>query len=182
MNIFYLHENPQICAQMHIDKHCVKMIIEYAQLMSSAHRMLDGLEYEGSTKAGRKIKRYLMPNIEKEQTLYKVSHINHPSAVWARESKENYYWLYQMWCCLCDEYTFRYGKIHLTDKKLRRALKSYPENISDTPFTQPPQAMPDDVKVVNDSIQAYRNYYINYKKGFASWKVREVPIWFQAAQ
>ena len=76
MNVFYLHEDPKVCAEMHIDKHCVKMIIEYAQLMSTAHRVLDGLEYEGRTKNGRKIKRYLYPEIEKEQTLYKVCHIN----------------------------------------------------------------------------------------------------------
>ena len=47
MNIFYLHKDPEISAKMHCDKHVVKMIIEYAQLMSTAHRILDGDEYEG---------------------------------------------------------------------------------------------------------------------------------------
>ena len=42
MNIFYLHPNPQTAARMHCDKHCVKMILEYAQLLSTAHRDLDG--------------------------------------------------------------------------------------------------------------------------------------------
>ena len=68
MNVFYLHEDPKTCAEMHIDKHCVKMIIEYAQLMSTAHRVLDGLEYEGRTKNGRKIKRFLATDIAREQT------------------------------------------------------------------------------------------------------------------
>jgi len=45
MNIFYLDRDPRICAEMHLDKHVVKMIIEYAQLMSTAHRVLDGDEY-----------------------------------------------------------------------------------------------------------------------------------------
>ena len=67
MNIFYLHKDPKTCAEMHIDKHCVKMIIEYAQLMSTAHRMLDGLEYEGRTKTGRRVKRWLCEDIAKEQ-------------------------------------------------------------------------------------------------------------------
>ena len=40
MNIFYLHEDPIQNAKWHIDKHIVKMPIEYAQLMSTAHRML----------------------------------------------------------------------------------------------------------------------------------------------
>ena len=42
MNIFYLHNDPEISAKMHCDKHVVKMIIEYAQMLSTAHRMLDG--------------------------------------------------------------------------------------------------------------------------------------------
>ena len=46
MNIFYLHKDPKICAEQHLDKHVVKMLIEYAQLMSTAHRMLDGVMYQ----------------------------------------------------------------------------------------------------------------------------------------
>ena len=45
MNIFYLHKDPKTCAEMHLDKHCVKMLIEYAQLMSTAHRVIDGIQY-----------------------------------------------------------------------------------------------------------------------------------------
>ena len=85
MNIFYLHKDPEISAKMHCDKHVVKMIIEYAQLMSTAHRILDGEEYEGRTKIGRRIRRWKHPNKNIENTIYKASHINHPSAVWARE-------------------------------------------------------------------------------------------------
>ena len=58
MNIFELDENPLVCASMHCDKHVVKMPIEYAQLLSTAHRVLDGEEYIGETKTGRKAKRY----------------------------------------------------------------------------------------------------------------------------
>ena len=36
--------------------------------------------------------------------------------------------------------------------------------------------MPDDVKQ-EDSISAYRDYYIKYKKDFAKWTNREVPGW-----
>ena len=32
-----------------------------------------------------------------------------------RESVANYVWLYNLFEKLCDEYTFRYGKIHSTD-------------------------------------------------------------------
>ena len=44
MNIFYLDTNPALCAEYHCDKHVVKMIIEYAQLLSTAHRIIDGEE------------------------------------------------------------------------------------------------------------------------------------------
>ena len=110
MNIFYLDPDPQICAEMHISKHVVKMIIEYSQLMSTAHRFLDGVEYIDAS-SGRRIKRWRLDD-EREQSLMKASHINHPSAIWCRENKENYKWLYDMWVCLCDEYTYRYGKVH----------------------------------------------------------------------
>ena len=45
MNIFYLHRDVDTCAEMHNDKHVVKMILEYAQLLSTAHRVLDGEEH-----------------------------------------------------------------------------------------------------------------------------------------
>ena len=41
MNIFYLDKNPKIAAQMHCDKHVVKMVLEYAQILSTAHRVID---------------------------------------------------------------------------------------------------------------------------------------------
>ena len=67
---------------MHCDKHVVKMIIEYAQLMSTAHRILDGKEYIDKTANGRNIKRWRMENERLNSGLMKASHINHPSNVW----------------------------------------------------------------------------------------------------
>ena len=162
MNIFYLHEDPKICAQYHNDKHCVKMILEYAQLMCTAHRELD----------------IISKNSLMDVTLYKSTHKNHPSAKWARENTYNYSWLYQLWSSLCNEYTYRYGRKHLTDTKLRKLLYHPPKHISVTkPFTQPPQAMPDDVKDM-DSIIAYRNYYKMHKEHLATWTDRERPDFY----
>ena len=39
-----LHENPDENVKLHCDKHVVKMILEYAQMLSTAHRVLDGDE------------------------------------------------------------------------------------------------------------------------------------------
>ncbi len=173
MNIFYLDENFETAAQMHLDKHVVKMIIEYAQLMSTAHRMLDGEVYIDDS-SGRKMKRWRHPNDNMDGVLYKASHINHPSAIWARSTFTNYMWLYSLWEELCKEYTHRYGKVHLTQQKLEGILNMPPHNIKDGPLTKMPQAMPDDVKLP-DSIDAYRNYYRTYKMDMARYTKRNRP-------
>jgi hypothetical protein len=179
MNIFYLDNDVAKCAEMHCDKHVVKMIIEYAQLMSTAHRMLDGEEYIDKTANGRKIKRWRMKDNDYEIGLMKASHINHPSNVWVRASKENYLWLNRMWNCLLLEYTHRYDKHHACEK-YGKLLYACPVNIQNNPFTEPTPAMPDEVKVAGDSIKSYHNYYINNKAHLASWKKRNKPEWYSA--
>lgn len=175
MNIFYLHPDPVTCAQQHVDKHVVKMILEYAQLMSTAHRLLDGVETIGLSKSGRKQKRFALPD-HRDTILYSATHANHPSAIWTRRSKQNYQWLYDMWCQLMNEYTYRYGKQHACEK-LKQALAMAPRNIPDSVFTEPTPAMPDQYKVVGDSVTSYKNYYLGSKSAMFSWKKRETPGW-----
>ena len=177
MNVFYLSSLPRECAEMHCDKHVVKMIIEYAQLMSTAHRVLDGDQYSGKTKTGRNIKRWKHPISNMENTLYLASHINHPSAIWVRANRRHYDWLHAMWIFLGQEYTHRYGREHLTITKLKRVLEKSPQNIPYGKFKQPPQAMPDECKH-DSSIIAYRTYYNLYKKPFAKWTNRKMPTFF----
>ena len=106
MNIFYLDNHTHRCAKQHCDKHVVKMIIEYAQLLSTAHRVIDGIEYTDLSKNGRKIKRWKMvKNSNMEETLYKAAMVNHPSAVWVRQSSRHYQWQYRLFMWLCVEYT-----------------------------------------------------------------------------
>lgn len=174
MNIFYLDKDVKQCAEMHVDKHVVKMILEYAQLLSTAHRFLDGKEVIGKSKTGRKATRWELGD-SREDKLYKASHINHPSAVWVRKSCKNYKWLYELFCATCDEYTYRYGKKHLTDTKLRNILALEPENIACGEFTEPTPAMPDEYKVDGDSISSYHNYYNGAKTTMFSWKNRPTP-------
>ena len=80
MNIFVLDENPQVAAQMHNDKHVVKMILETAQLLCGVHHMVGG-DYD-------------IP--------YKLSHKNHPCAIWVRQCIENYIWLCDLGLSLCE--------------------------------------------------------------------------------
>lgn len=180
MNIFALDTDPVIAAQYHCDRHCVKMIIEYAQLMSTAHRVLDGTMYLDKTKNNRNIKRWRLADTISESEVYKASHINHPSGIWTRQTKANYEYMYTMWIALCQEYTMRYGRKHLTQEKLEAILSNTPVNIPDGQLTEIPQAMPDDAKMPN-VVEAYRNYYRVYKKAFAKWTKRQTPEWFYAS-
>jgi hypothetical protein len=182
MNIFYLSKNTKECAEMHVDKHCVKMILEYAQLLSTAHRVLDGIQSVGLSKTGRKQTRYVLPD-DRESILYSATHLNHPSAVWCRQSAANYMWLAELLEECCKEYSYRYGKVHKVERDgLMQTLKNiFPKNISDKPFTEPTPAMPDECKVVGDSLQSYRNYYLMNKGHLWSWQgkinSRKRPRW-----
>ena len=84
-----------------------------------------------------------------------------------------------MFIALCKEYTFRYKKIHATQKKLETILKDHPFNIPVGDLTEFFQCMPDDSKA-KDPIQGYRKFYNIHKSSFAQWKTREVPEWFDA--
>lgn len=181
MNIFYLDHDVYKCAEMHNDKHVVKMILEYAQLLSTAHRVLDGYEYAGISASGRKKKIWKLDS-DYDSVLYSATHINHPSAVWVRQSKQNYIWLSNLLIALCEEYTYRYGKTHKVERDglCYVLLKNVPNAIADSDFTQPTPAMPDDVKVSGDSLASYRNYYINNKTHLANWKKRTTPEWYIA--
>lgn len=157
MNIFVLDTDPIKAAQMQCDKHVVKMILETAQMLSTAHRIIDESDDEG---------------------LYKTTHKNHPCSIWARLTNTNYNWLYTHFIALCDEYTYRYGKTHLTDTKMREKLKNAPVNIKDGELTPFAKAMPDNI-TNNDVVQAYRQYYIEHKANIAKWeKTRKSPYWW----
>lgn len=182
MNIFYIDQSPKVCAQMHLDKHVVKMILEYSQLLSTAHRVIDGVETQGLSKTGRKVKRWVITrgtNIqERNSTLYTATHINHPSAKWARHNAHNYHWLYCLLFELCKEYTHRYGKTHLVETKLLSTLALIPDGLENGEFFPPWRAMPDEYKVGNDVMASYRNYYVGAKARMAKWTKRETPEWF----
>jgi hypothetical protein len=170
MNIFYLSHNTTECAKLHVDKHVVKMVLEYAQLLSTAHRVIDGIQCTSISKNGRKQTIYTLAD-SRESLLYTATHINHPSAVWVRQSSQNYLWLYQLFCSVCKEYTYRYGRQHASER-LSIELKYLPNKIPVREFTEPTPAMPEEYITKGDSITSYRTYYKNDKKRLFSWKGR----------
>lgn len=175
MNIFYLHEDPRQCAEWMVDKHVVKMILETAQLLSTAHRILDGVE-SIDTSGPRKKKVYTL-NDDRDTILYSATHINHPSAVWARASVENYNWLVDHLFALGTEYTYRYSKTHATITKLGVPIASPPLNLKEWDMTPMPSCMDPQYIIGEDPIANYRNYYKYGKASMHNWKKREVPEW-----
>jgi len=153
MNIFFLHWNARICAMMHVDKHVVKMILEACQLLCTSHHITQS--------------KYIPP--------YKMTHKNHPCAIWTRASQANYEYLVELATALCKEYTYRYGKIHKCESYIKELGKNIPP-IPDNGFTPPAQAMPDIYKSA-DAVESYRAYYFFEKMNLHSWKKRDVPDW-----
>ena len=149
MNIFYLHKNPYKAAELQYNKHVVKMILESAQMLCTAHH-----HYAEKHE------------INADYIPYKKAHYNHPSTVWCRQNKNHYRWLYNHMIGLGQEYTARYSKEHLSITKCRLPLFKYPVGMLDGKFEQPPQCMPDEYKH-KSAIHAYWQYYIHDKKSIA---------------
>jgi hypothetical protein len=153
MNIFFLHWDSRICAIMHVDRHVVKMILELCQLLCTAHHMTES--------------KYIPP--------YKMTHKNHPCAIWVRESSSNYKYTVTLGLELCKEYSYRYGKTHKCESYIKELEKNIPP-IPDKGFTPPAQAMPDMYKS-KDAVESYRAYYYFEKTNLFNWKKRPVPDW-----
>jgi hypothetical protein len=155
MNIFLLDFNPARAAQAHCDTHVVKMILETAQLLYSAHWCTD----PSALPAGA----------------YRKTHVNHPCAVWTRESLSNYQWLCALGLALCAEFTFRYGGVHKTQTHLEW-LAAHPPALPDPGITEIRLAMPPEYKRPNP-VDAYRTYYLEAKvpRGIVRYTRRPRP-------
>ena len=108
--------------------------------------------------------------------VYKQSHKNHPCSLWTSKSKQNFDWLMRLGLSLCQEYTFRYNKIHKCQSILENLSKSDSvkklPNIGLQDFCL---CMPDEFKVENNPVQSYMNYYKGSKAAMSQWKNRETP-------
>jgi len=182
MNIFVLDKDPEIAAQLQCDKHVVKMIVESAQMLSTAHRMLDGVATKRPSKSGKTmVKYYELDDYEAELIYYKAVHFNHPCSIWCRETDSNYRWLWQHMYSLCQEYTHRYGKMHKSESVLW-PLQSLPFNIKKGPITPFALAMKSNPECINknDPVKSYRSFYQTKQTRFKMvWTKRDVPNWFE---
>lgn len=157
MNIFITNYNPTACAMEHCLVHRNKMLVEYAQLMSTYH------DVNGTWVKG----------------MYKPTHTNHPSAKWVRESEANYAWLYSLWSDLGYLFLNREYKHHKSFAKLRSVLAPKLSN-DDTllmlakraTFNDSMLAMPDKYK--SKSIALSYQRYLSSK--FKEWQNRSNPV------
>ena len=163
MNIFALSNCPRESAKMMCDRHVVKMATESMQMLST---VLDYYNFDSP---------------------YRPVMLNHPCTIWARQSKDNYYWLITHTEELCKEYTTRYGKTH----KVETTLKDYEDHLSycadslpDIGLTEFAVAISDDMFCrkqtdFNDAtiVEKYRMYYLHDKWHFATWKTNSPDWW-----
>lgn len=171
MNIFILSLCVFRSADMYLWKHCIKIILEICQMMSS----------------------YLTPSelqLSRDHGIepYKPTHARHPMTLWVNRSMNNYLWAGNMALALCQRYTDRYGKDHACEYRIRWLMnhveRPYVEGTLLSTcghaacmymLTPIPQCMPDEYKVDEDDtacvvspsgtpldavVRAYRNYYV----------------------
>ena len=160
MNIFYLSECPVESAQSQCDKHVVKMILESAQMLCTAHHACPS-------------------DAERPEKFYKQAHLNHPSTIWVRTTTANYEWMVIHALALCEEYTHRYGKVHSCEKAVLEAGNLIPFTL-DRPKSFA-FAGPDEFKYDTsiDIFTAYK-YYIRSKPWVSSNYLRDPsrkPSW-----
>ena len=151
MNIFYLNNSQYFTASMLSNTHVVKMTLETAQILSTVH--------------------HAKGNPDGHKVLYKQTHNNHPSVLWAGQSKENYDWLYVMFKALAYEFQLRFNKAHKSFVVLCDSLKQAPSNLESLGFTEPPQVMPEQYKS-EKTTDAYLEYYRHEKLNKPEDKVR----------
>lgn len=153
MNIFVLSSDSTQAARWQCDKHLVKMVVETAQLLCAAY--------------------------PKGDAPYKPTHVNHPCAVWARKTQQNFAWLAHHGMELGAEFERRFGKPHKSSEvilwcfKNRRAL-----GLPNKKLTSFAKCVPEDLKHL-PTVQAYREYYVRDKAEFATWRLpARAPYWW----
>jgi len=154
MQVFVLDLDPKKAALYHNDKHIVKMPTESAQILCTVHHLISN----------------------RTDIPYRKTHIHHPCVKWVLESLSNYNWLLSLLYEQLKEYSYRYERVHATQRVYDWLLQNKPNlpNKEMTPFAL---VMPEQY-ITNDPVQSYRNFYIGDKFYFSKYKKRNFPEWF----
>ena len=188
MNIFALSKKPREAAEQMIDKHVIKMPTETCQMLHTNILYMQYVHTYGKEPQLKDLKAF---HQEIGSELMKPAMLNHPSTIWARQSLDNFEWLYAHGSALCREYTYRYDKEHGSYKRIHQVY-DYKEIIFVHGFpkeglTPVTIAMDDSYRIENTFddewefvIESYRHYYLEGKWKFAEWKKDRRPEWFPA--
>ena len=110
----------------------------------------------------------------------KASYINHPCTKWVRANRNNFIYACKLGLALYNEYQYRYNK----PDKMQRVKQIFEYGLKYNPFpilkscniTPFVQAMPEKYKS-NNTVESYRQYYINEKAHLFNWLNRNKPYW-----
>ena len=181
MNIFVLDNDIDLCAQYHIDPHSGKMQLESAQMLCTNHWIDKYLGYvpRKLTSEEWSVLKEAKTSNEVRDFPYLPTMYNHPCTIWARESLENYEWLFCYAHALNQEHIYRGGADHKSFSQVIAKLPD-PKHLPSSGLTPFAQAMPDELKS-EDAIASYRMFYMKDKAAIgkgATWKVRGKPWWW----
>tara|TARA_R110002050_G_scaffold67139_1_gene145463 strand:- start:4240 stop:4731 length:492 start_codon:yes stop_codon:yes gene_type:complete len=151
MNIFAFDRCPMQSASWLDDIRKNKMILESAQMLSTAVRMLDP---------------------DTNLSVYKLAYINHPCSKWARASRDNFKWLLSHMSWLYNQKSGSHASARLIPELQQYAENGYFSRDELTPFANCARNLERgvDYSNVDDVHQAYR-LYMNDR-----WRERNITL------
>ena len=192
MNIFALSKDPRQSAIEMLDKHVVKMPTETCQML---HTNILYMAYRQTNDKEPQLKDLKAFHVACGSRLMKPAMLNHPSTIWARQSRENFVWLFEHGLALCQEYTHRYGKVHgsfsrTNDVNIHEDLiyrHGFPHNgLTPVTIAMFDKYRLDEKEYYNRNpsakdwefvIASYRHYYLAGKWELATWKTKSPDWW-----
>lgn len=168
MNIFFLSKSVRRCARWHCDKHVVKMLLEYTQILYTSNHV------NGGTSA---IQDTAPLCISSGMRGYKLHAKNHPSVKWASESLAHYMWLNALALELVREHRYRFKTMHACKEHLFWLRDHPPPGLLTKSewLRDPPPAMPAEYRVNQQSVSCYRAYYNGAKRHILTYTKRHFP-------
>jgi hypothetical protein len=154
MNIFWLADDIDDAARFHCDQHVNKMLVEYAQILSTALH-----EHNMTAKY-----------------LYQPTHTNHPAVTWCAESRQNFKQLVELAEAVYKEKVRRFGGSHKSYDEVISQLPREPDALPDIGETERVRAMPDEYKT-GCVVTSYRDYYRSEKAEWAEYRHSDRPEW-----
>jgi hypothetical protein len=163
MNLFVLDRMPRKAAEYNCDAHVRKIILESVEMLGYAFDKGHFKPWAWLHKSGR--------------------HLNHPMSLWVRDTKQNFDWTLQHAYALCEEFSYRFGKLHKCQGYLDWIASNLPlSNLRDYEQTDWPRCFGDYEEIVGETENAvydYRRYYMLAKRHLAKWTRREIPEWYR---